>query len=144
MVLYDGATFRRALRSRADAVDQQLVSEVVRLTDQVRDLTSGTSGGIRLRSGGELLLKEQQVCPQSRWPPHTERGRKRLSERGDRSLIRTALPWPGELEQCHPLVSHGRRGAGGRVWGGRGSRERGRPARLFRRIGNHRNCSSGA
>lgn len=55
MVLYNGATFRRALRSRADAVDQQLVSEVVRLTDQVRALTSGTSGGIRLRSGGELL-----------------------------------------------------------------------------------------
>ena len=55
MVLYNGATFRRALRSRADAVDQQLVSEVVRPTDQVRDLTSGTGGGIRLRSGGELL-----------------------------------------------------------------------------------------
>jgi len=39
MVLYDGATFRRALRSRAAAVDQQLVSEVVRPADQVRDLT---------------------------------------------------------------------------------------------------------
>ena len=47
MVLYDGATVSGALRSRADAVDQPLVSEVVRPTDQVRDLTSGTSGGIR-------------------------------------------------------------------------------------------------
>ena len=28
--------------------------------------------------------------------------------------------------------------------GGRGSRERGRPARLFRRSGNHRQCSRDA
>ena len=39
MVLYDGATFRRALRRRTAAVDQPLVSEVVRPTDQVRDPT---------------------------------------------------------------------------------------------------------
>ena len=51
---------------------------------------------------------------------------------------RRAVP----LAQCHPVVSHGRRGAGGRLLGGRGSRERGRPARLFRRIGNHRKCAS--
>ena len=48
----------------------------------------------------------------------------------------------GSLEQFHPIVSHGRRGEVGRVWGGPGSRERGRPARLFRRIGNHRKCSN--
>ena len=47
------------------------------------------------------LLKEQQVCPQSRWPPHTE-----LSTAGAQATLRTGRPqsYPGR-----PALAEGMR-----------------------------------